>query len=631
LVDWNLSRSRYWGTPLPIWRTRDGSEEVCIGSLAQLYDECEKSVKAGLMQKNPLGTFKPGDYSDENYNAIDLHRPYVDEIILVSPKGQPMYREPDLIDVWFDSGAMPYAQFHYPFERGNELPQFFPADFIAEGVDQTRGWFYTLHAIATMLFDSVAFKAVVSNGLVLDKEGNKMSKRLGNVVDPFETIDKYGPDATRWYLITNSNPWDNLKFDINGVLEANSKFFSTLYNTYSFFALYANIDGFTYSEPDVPFKQRPELDRWILSSLQTLIKEVEESFDNYEITHAGRLIANFVIEDLSNWYVRLSRRRFWKGEYSSDKISAYQTLYTCLTTVAQLASPIAPFYMDALFTDLNEITGKIDALSVHLTEFPLYKEDWVDKDLEERMHLAQKVSSLILSLRKKTNNRVRQPLQKALIPAINSKTVDQINAVKDIILSETNVKELEVLPEDNTLIVKKIKPDFKQLGPRLGKLMKEVSARLSNLTQDEIKALEREGRIVFIIEGQEVEINANECEILVEDMPGWEIASEEPLTVALDITITDDLKYEGYARDLVNRIQNLRKENGFEVTDRIMVHILEHPELIKAIEKNYAYICAETLADEIQVMKERIPEMLTVEIADGISAEILVRKQGNGY
>ncbi|MEW6136557.1 MAG: isoleucine--tRNA ligase [Bacteroidota bacterium] len=630
LVDWNLSRSRYWGTPLPIWRTRDGSEEICIGSVGQLYEECEKSVKAGLMSKNPLEGFKPGDYSDENYNSIDLHRPYVDEIILISPKGQPMYREPDLIDVWFDSGAMPYAQFHFPFERSKDLSEFFPADFIAEGVDQTRGWFYTLHAIATMLFDSMAFKAVVSNGLVLDKEGNKMAKRLGNVVDPFDTIDKYGPDATRWYLVTNSNPWDNLKFDMNGIVEANRKFFSTLYNTYSFFALYANIDGFTYSEPDIPFDQRPELDRWILSSLQTLIKNVEENYDNYEITHAGRLIANFVIEDLSNWYVRLSRRRFWKGEYSKDKISAYQTLYTCLSTVAQLASPIAPFYMDRLFIDLNEVTGKLDAISVHLTDFPAYKEGWIDVDLEERMQLAQKVSSLILSLRKKTNNRVRQPLQKALIPAINNKTVSQINAVKDIILSETNVKELEVLPEDNSLIVKKVKPDFKQLGPRLGKLMKEVSARIGNLTQEEIKKLERQGKLLFTIDGQEIEIKVEECEILVEDMPGWEIASEGPFTVALDITITDDLKHEGYARDLVNRIQNLRKDNGFEVTDRIKVFILEHPELNKAIEKNLNYICSETLADEIQILKDKIPEMLTVEIADGISAEILVRKQEFG-
>ncbi len=627
LVDWNLSRSRYWGTPLPIWRTKDGTEEICIGSISQLYEECEKSVKAGLMQKNPLAIFKPGDFSDENYNSIDLHRPYVDEILLVSSKGLPMYREPDLIDVWFDSGAMPYAQFHYPFERSNELKEFFPADFIAEGVDQTRGWFYTLHAIATMLFDSVAFKAVISNGLVLDKEGNKMAKRLGNVVDPFDTISKHGPDATRWYLVTNSNPWDNLKFDINGIIEANRKFFNTLHNTYSFFALYANIDGFKYSEPDIPIKQRPELDRWILSTLQTLIKKVDESYEAYEITHAGRLIANFVIEDLSNWYVRLSRRRFWKGEYTTDKISAYQTLYTCLITVAQLGAPIAPFFMDSLFMDLNAVTGKNAAISVHLTDFPKYNSEWVDEDLEARINLAQKISSLILSLRKKTNNRVRQPLQKAIIPAINNQTADQIKKVKEIILTETNVKEIEVLPENNTLITKKVKPDFKKLGPRLGKLMKDVSARISTLNQEEIRKLEKEGVLVLSIAGQLVEIRADECEIMVEDMPGWEIASEGPITVALDITITNELRHEGYARDLVNRIQNMRKDHGYEVTDRIVIFIKDHPELKEAIVKNYAYICSETLADDIQIMKEKIPEMLTVDIADGISAEILVRKQ----
>ncbi|MGC8865069.1 MAG: isoleucine--tRNA ligase [Bacteroidales bacterium] len=627
LVDWNLSRSRFWGTPLPIWRTKDGTEEICIGSVSQLYEECEKSVKAGLMNRNPLEKFKPGDLSEENYASIDLHRPYVDEIILVSSKGQPMYREADLIDVWFDSGAMPYAQFHYPFERKDELQDFFPADFIAEGVDQTRGWFYTLHAIAAMLFDSIAFKAVVSNGLVLDKDGNKMAKRLGNVVDPFDTIDKYGPDATRWYLVTNSNPWDNLKFDMNGIVEANRKFFSTLFNTYSFFALYANIDEFTYKEPDIPYFERPELDRWILSTLQTLVKEVDANYENYEITHAGRQIAHFVIEDLSNWYVRLSRRRFWKGDYTKDKISAYQTLYICLSTVAQLAAPIAPFYMDALFMDLNRVTGKESADSVHLTDFPTCKLEWIDEDLEDRMKLAQKVSSLILSLRKKTNNRVRQPLRKAMIPAINFKTVEQINAVKDIILSETNIKELEVLPEDNTLIIKKVKPDFKQLGPRLGKLMKEVSTRLSQLSQEEIKKFEKEGKIEFRLHGEKVEIKAEECEIMVEDMPGWEIASDGPVTVALDITITEDLKYEGYARDLVNRIQNLRKDNGFEVTDRIVVAIVHQPELDKAIEKNYHYICSETLADEITVIENRIPDMLTVEIADGISADLLVRKK----
>ncbi len=626
LMDWNLSRSRFWGTPLPVWRTRDSEEEICIASVEELRNECQKAVEAGFMPANPLQAFKPGDLSPENYNTFDLHRPFVDDIILVSPSGKPMYREPDLIDVWFDSGAMPYAQFHYPFNTGTSLDDYFPADFIAEGVDQTRGWFYTLHAIAIMLFGKPAFKAVISNGLVLDKEGNKMSKRLGNVVDPFETIEKYGPDATRWYMITNSPPWDNLKFDINGIAEANRKFFGTLQNTYAFFALYANIDNFRYSEEEVPYSEKPELDRWILSALNTLIKEVGQSYEDYELTRAGRLIATFTDEYLSNWYVRLSRRRFWKGDYSTDKISAYQTLYTCLETLARLASPIAPFFMEQLFLDLDRITRRNGAESVHLTDFPVALPDLIDTSLEERMDFARKITSMILSLRKKTNHRVRQPLQKAVIPALNPLINHQIESVKELILGETNIKQLEILPENDNTIVKRVKPDFKKLGPRLGKQMKQVSDGIANLNQKQIEDFERSGAVSLSIDGQSIMIHAEECEFITEDLPGWVIATEGALTVALDITLNQELTDEGYARDIVNRIQNIRKEKGLEVTDKIRLRIMDHPLLTSALKRNYHYICSETLAENLEIVTDFNPEMSEAEIANDIQTCIQVSR-----
>ncbi len=626
LMDWNLSRSRFWGTPLPVWRTRDSEEEICIASVEELRNECQKAVEAGFMPANPLQASKPGDLSPENYNTFDLHRPFVDDIILVSPSRKPMYREPDLIDVWFDSGAMPYAQFHYPFNTGTSLDNYFPADFIAEGVDQTRGWFYTLHAIAIMLFGKPAFKAVISNGLVLDKEGNKMSKRLGNVVDPFETIEKYGPDATRWYMITNSPPWDNLKFDINGIAEANRKFFGTLQNTYAFFALYANIDNFRYSEEEVPYSEKPELDRWILSALNTLIKEVGQSYEDYELTRAGRLIATFTDEYLSNWYVRLSRRRFWKGDYSTDKISAYQTLYTCLETIARLASPIAPFFMEQLFLDLDRITRRNGAESVHLTDFPVALPDLIDTSLEERMDFARKITSMILSLRKKTNHRVRQPLQKAVIPALNPLINHQIESVKELILGETNIKQLEILPENDNTIVKRVKPDFKKLGPRLGKQMKQVSDGIANLNQKQIEDFERSGAVSLSIDGQSIMIHAEECEFITEDLPGWVIATEGALTVALDITLNQELTDEGYARDIVNRIQNIRKEKGLEVTDKIRLRIMDHPLLTSALKRNYHYICSETLAENLEIVTDFNPEMSEAEIANDIQTCIQVSR-----
>ena len=623
LVDWNLSRSRFWGTPLPIWRTDDGSEEICIGSVEQLQNEINKSVSAGFMMNNPLEGFNPGDFSAFNYNKFDLHRPIVDEIILQSASGKKMFREPDLIDVWFDSGAMPYAQFHYPFEKSDELQDFFPADFIAEGVDQTRGWFYTLHAIATLVFGSVAFKTVVANGLVLDKEGNKMSKRLGNAVDPFETISKYGPDATRWYMITNSQPWDNLKFDINGIAEVQRKFFGTLYNTYSFFALYANIDGFSYSEPDVPIEKRPEIDRWILSELNTLIKQVDESYSEYEPTRAGRLISWFVDEYLSNWYVRLCRRRFWKGEYTDDKISAYQTLYRCLEVLAQLASPIAPFFTERLFADLNSVTGRFAVKSVHMTDFPETCEAHIDLALEKRMELAQKITSMVLALRKKMNIRVRQPLNKIIIPAASQLLIDQITQVSSLIVSELNLKTLEFVSEDNSLLVKKIKPDFKKLGPKYGKLMKSIAASIVQLSQNEIRELEVTNNLMIVVEGTEINVSADDCEISTEDIPGWVVSTQGQLTVALDVTLTPELLEEGYTRDLVNRIQNLRKDSNFDVTDRIQVSIFSHPVLDSCIKNNYSYICSETLANSIQILN-------SAEIADGyeeteISDDIITR------
>ncbi|HNX07922.1 MAG TPA: isoleucine--tRNA ligase [Bacteroidales bacterium] len=599
LVDWNLSRTRYWGVPLPIWATEDHSEKICVGSVGQLKKEIDKAVEKGFMSTNPYKDFIDGNNSKENYNTIDLHRPYVDEIVLVSPSGKEMFREPDLIDVWFDSGSMPYAQLHYPFENSELFKAKFPADFIAEGVDQTRGWFFTLHAIAAMLFDSVAFKNVVSNGLVLDKNGNKMSKRLGNGVDPFETIAKYGPDATRWYMITNSQPWDNLKFDSEGIGEVQRKFFGTLYNTYAFFALYANIDGFAYREEEIPVEQRPEIDRWIISELNTLIMQVDDCYADYEPTRAGRLIQDFVDEYLSNWYVRLCRRRFWKGDYSTDKISAYQTLYKCLNTIALLVSPIAPFFAEKLFLDLNNVTGKLQFPSVHLADFPVADNNLVDIDLEERMELAQKISSMVLSLRKKHNLRVRQPLAKIMLPITEPKTKVQVEAVKNLILSEVNVKEIEYIEGENNILVKKIKPDFKALGPKFGKQMKTLAAAISAMNQQQIIELEKNKTFGLNIDNAPVEISINDVEIITEDIPGWVVSVSDNITAALDTTLTPQLVEEGLAREFVNRIQTLRKELHFEVTDKIRVLVERQRNLVDAVENNNVYICSEILAESI--------------------------------
>ena len=615
IVDWNLSRSRYWGTPLPIWRTEDGREELCVGSVEELRAEIDKSVAAGFMKDNP--------YRSDDYRKFDLHRPYIDAVVLVSPSGKKMMREPDLIDVWFDSGAMPYAQIHY---MGGELkPNQFPADFIAEGVDQTRGWFYTLHAIATMAFDSVAFKNVVSNGLVLDKNGNKMSKRLGNAVDPFETIGKYGPDATRWYMITNSQPWDNLKFDVEGVDEVRRKLFGTLYNTYSFFALYANLDHFEYRESDLPKERRPEIDRWILSELNTLVKTVDEAYGDYEPTKAGRAIQEFVDSYLSNWYVRLCRRRFWKGDYSEDKISAYQTLYTCLETLARLMAPIAPFFSERMFLDLNAVTHRMPVESVHHADFPSVHEDLVDKQLEERMQLAQQICSMVLALRKKSNLRVRQPLAKITIPVSGDHMRQQIEAVRHLICSEVNVKSVDFLDAANNMLVKSIKPNFKTLGPRYGKMMKSVSVAILAFTQEQIGALESAGRCDLTLDGQPVEILLSDVEIATQDIPGWVVANEGSLTVALDITLTPELVDEGIARELVNRIQNIRKE-GFEVTDRIVVDV-ESGEWDGAVRRHMEYICNETLCDRLMLVPSvGDARKQSVEIVDGKPVDILVVK-----
>lgn len=599
LVDWNLSRSRFWGTPLPIWVSDDRTEMICIGSVEELKAECEKSVKAGFMKSNPLEKFEVGTFTQENYSKLDLHRPFVDEIVLVSPSGKKMHRELDLIDVWFDSGAMPYAQIHYPFENKDAFSDDFPADFIAEGVDQTRGWFFTLHAISTMLFDSVAFKNIISNGLVLDKNGNKMSKRLGNAVDPFDTIEKHGSDPLRWYMITNAQPWDNLKFDMDGVDEVKRKFFGTLYNTYSFFALYANVDGFTYAEPEVPIANRPEIDRWIISLLNSLIAEVKDSLDNYEPTRAGRAIQDFVTENLSNWYVRLNRKRFWGGSYNNDKIAAYQTLYTCLETVSMLAAPIAPFYSDRLFTDLNSITKRFDVDSVHLSEFPTFNPSLIDKDLEERMDIAQSLSSMVLGLRRKVNIKVRQPLSKMMVPVLNEQFRRQLQGVENLILAEVNVKELEYLDDSSTILVKRIKPNFKTLGPRFGKSMKEVSSAIAAMSQQDISSLERNGTFTINIENIPTNITTNDVEILSEDIPGWLVANEGRFTIALDVTVTNELRQEGLARELINRIQNLRKDAGFEVTDKVKISILRHESLTQAIELHKEYIAGQTLAKEI--------------------------------
>ncbi len=608
LNDWNLSRSRYWGTPLPIWRTEDGAEDLCVGSIEELMTEIDKSVAAGLMTENPYKNFKVGDYSKENYapENIDLHRPYVDGIVLVSPSGKPMKRELDLIDVWFDSGAMPYAQLHYPFENKEliESSSNFPADFISEGVDQTRGWFFTLHAISTMIKGSVAFKSVISTGLVLDKNGNKMSKRLGNAVDPFSTIEKYGSDPLRWYMITNASPWDNLKFDIEGIEEVRRKFFGTLYNTYSFFALYANVDKFDFSQAEVPVEKRPEIDRWIISLLNTLIKDVDAAYNDYEPTRAGRAIADFVNDNLSNWYVRLNRKRFWGGEMDEDKLAAYQTLYTCLETVACLMAPIAPFYADKLFLDLNKATGKDLSESVHLAHFPTCNDGLVDKDLEVRMQLAQDVSSMTLALRKKVNIKVRQPLQTIMIPVLEAKQQSYIEQVKDIILSEVNVKDINFVDDSAGILVKRIKPDFKKLGPKCGKNMKQVAATLQSMEQADISAFEKAGVYSVSVADQTVEVAIDDVEIISEDIPGWLVTNSGSLTVALDITITEELQKEGLARELVNRIQNLRKSSGFEITDRIAVQIKQSAELDGVVADFGKYIASQVLAERLEVVEE---------------------------
>lgn len=620
LVDWNLSRSRYWGTPLPIWRTEDGSEEMCISSVEMLSNEIEKSIAAGFMKENPYKNHK-------DYDSFDLHRPYIDNVVLVSASGKEMRRESDLIDVWFDSGAMPYAQVHYPFECNDEqLKACFPADFIAEGVDQTRGWFFTLHAIAALCFDTIAFKNVVSNGLVLDKVGNKMSKRLGNAVDPFEVLQTYGPDATRWYMITNTQPWENLKFDQAGIDEVRRKFFGTLYNTYSFFALYANIDGFAYKEADIEYSKRPEIDRWILSELNTLIEYCDKSYSDYEPTKAGRAIADFVDGYLSNWYVRLCRRRFWKGEYTDDKISAYQTLYTCLETLARLAAPIAPFFCDRLFNDLNNVSGRFEFDTVHACDFPVANKELVDKDLESRMQMAQKICSLVLSLRKRNNLKVRQPLSKIMIPAKDVTQQSHIEAVKDLILSEVNVKDIEFLTKENNVLVKSIKANFKTLGPKFGPKMKAIAAAITAFGQDDIAKIESEGRFVLNIDGSEIEIALTDVEIITQDIPGWVVANEDALTVALDTMITDDLRMEGISRELVNRIQNIRKESDFDVTDNIIVEIEQHNLLCPAVERFMDYICSETLTKELKFVEKVQEPTQMIDVIDGVELGIKIMK-----
>jgi len=605
MVDWNLSRSRFWGTPLPIWRTEDGQEEKCIGSIQELMDEAEKARRI-------LG---PGVNSRLSASALDLHKPFVDDIVLVSGKGEKMQRVSELVDVWFDSGSMPYAQWHYPFENKDKFKKNFPADFIAEGVDQTRGWFYTLHALGVMLFDQVAFRTVVSNGLVLDKNGNKMSKRVGNVVDPFSTIEQFGADATRWYLITNASPWDSMKFDAEGIREVQRKFFGTLFNTYQFFALYANVDKFDFTDREIPVHDRPEIDRWILSSLNTLIKRVTSSLDDYEPTVAGRLIEDFVDGELSNWYVRLSRRRFWKGEYGEDKKSAYQTLYECLETLSRLIAPVSPFFADWLFGNLNGVTGKIGQDSVHFTDFPTVKETAIDPELEERMRLAQDASSLILSIRKKTNIKVRQPLKKALIPVLSQKMREQLTKVEELIRSETNIKEIEYLAPDNAFIHKKIKPNFVLLGRKLGPKMKAFSQALSGFGQEDIARFEKQGKIRLDLGGEEVEISLEEVEISSQDVPGWMVATKGPLTVALDVTVTPELEREGNARELVNRIQKIRKDKEFELTDRIQVQIRGAETLEETIREFNYYICAEILADRLDLVAE-IPDGTLIEVND---------------
>ncbi|MBA6314089.1 isoleucine--tRNA ligase [Cellulophaga baltica] len=604
--DWNLSRSRYWGIPLPIWRTEDGKEEIMIGSVAELKGEMQKALAAGVLEKDIFEDFEVGNMTDENYDKIDLHKNIVDQITLVSASGKPMKRESDLIDVWFDSGSMPYAQWHYPFENKDLIDdnKTFPADFIAEGVDQTRGWFYTLHAIATMVFDSVAYKNVVSNGLVLDKEGKKMSKRLGNAADPFETMNEHGADATRWYMISNANPWDNLKFDLEGIAEVKRKFFGTLYNTYSFFALYTNIDNFQYKEEDIPLKERPEIDQWVLSELHTLIKTVDEAYADYEPTRATRAISEYVQENLSNWYVRLCRRRFWKGDYQKDKISAYQTLYTCLITVAKLSAPVSPFFMDRLYKDLTNTTHTENFESVHLADFPVYDENIVNKELESKMAKAQTISSLVLSIRQKEKIKVRQPLQKIMIPVLDEKQKNEILAVSDLIKSEVNVKEIELLDDASGILVKQIKPNFKVLGPKFGKDMKLVASEVAKFSQEDIQKIEQQGEISIEINNKSSILQLQDVEISSQDIEGWLVATSGPLTVALDVTINEDLRKEGIARELVNRIQNLRKDSGFEVTDRINIKILKNSLVEDAVASNLDYIKTETLTAELNFEEE---------------------------
>jgi len=610
LQDWNLSRSRYWGTPLPIWRSEDGTEEICIGSVEELMSEIDKSMATGFMTENPFKNFKVGENTAENYSVknIDLHRPYVDGIVLVSASGKPMSRELDLIDVWFDSGAMPFAQLHYPFENADLIDKggFYPADFISEGVDQTRGWFFTLHAISTMVRGSVAFKNVISNGLVLDKNGNKMSKRLGNGVDPFSTIDKYGSDPLRWYMMTNSSPWDNLKFDTDGIDEVRRKFFGTLYNTYSFFSLYANVDKFSYAEAEIPMEDRPEIDRWIISLLNTLVKDVTENYETYEPTRAGRAISDFVGENLSNWYVRLNRKRYWGGDYTTDKISAYQTLYTCLETITKLMAPIAPFFADKLFLDLNAVTGKDTNESVHIADFPTYNEELIDAHLESCMLLAQQTSSMILALRRKAERKVRQPLSKAVVPAHDEATYKQLTYIADLIKAEVNIKELEILPADTDMenLVKRIKPNFKTLGKKYGKQMKEIAQVMNSFGKTEISEIENNGKYLLTLPSGEVQLELEDVEIITEDMPGWLVANEGKLTVALDITVTPDLLREGIARELVNRIQNIRKSNGYEIVDKIVVEIESREEIKEAVEEYSNYIASQTLANSVLLLTE---------------------------
>jgi isoleucyl-tRNA synthetase len=624
--DWNLSRSRYWGIPLPIWRTEDGKEEICIGSVEELKAEMAKAVDAGVLEADIFADFEVGNNSDENYAKLDLHKNIVDNIVLVSPSGQPMQRESDLIDVWFDSGAMPYAQWHYPFENADFIDKgtTFPANFIAEGVDQTRGWFYTLHAIGTMVFDSIAYRNVVSNGLVLDKNGQKMSKRLGNAVDPFTTLSNYGADATRWYMIANANPWDNLKFDLDGVEEVKRKFFGTLYNTYSFFSLYTNLDGFSYSEADIPLEERPELDRWILSELHTLIQRVDDYYADYEPTKAARAISDFTQDNLSNWYVRLSRRRFWKGDYQTDKISAYQTLYTCMLTLAKLGAPIAPFFMDKLYLDLNAVTQKEAFESVHLSTFPVADPAYIDKSLERKMEAAQTISSLVLSLRAKEKIKVRQPLQKIMIPVSSTTQKEEILAVCDLIKHEVNIKDVELMEDASDILVKQIKPNFKALGPRFGKDMKAIAGKIMGFTAEDIKKIEQNGSFDVEINGKNITLGLEDVEITSQDIEGWLVANEGALTVALDVTITEELKQEGIARELVNRIQNLRKDSGFDVTDKIDVKLLNNAHLQQAVASNLEYIKTETLTEELEII-DQVDNGIDIDF-DTINTKLFIKK-----